>query len=78
VSLGGICVIVIIQLLALLVPIACGLKGIMSGGIAGLTSILAWALIGVPASYAVIDLRQAMRVSAKSRYAAARITPIQT
>lgn len=76
-SLGGILVVVVIQLLALLIPIACGLTGIMSGGVAGLTSILAWALVGVPASYAIVDLHRALS-AAKSRYAAARVRPIQT
>jgi hypothetical protein len=61
VGLSGIVLVVAIQLLALLLPIVAGLAGVISGALAGLASIVAWAGLGVPASYAVTDRIQAIR-----------------
>ena len=77
VSLGGMLVVVCIQLATLVAPLAIGLTGAISGGVAGVTSILAWALIGVPASYAFVDLRNAI-ASSKTRYAVTHVTPIRS
>ena len=60
-GLSGILLVIAIQVVALLVPVAAGLAGLISGGLAGLASIVAWAGVGVPASYAVIDRIQAVR-----------------
>ena len=60
-GLNGIVLVIAIQLLALLFPVAAGLAGLISGGLAGLASIVAWAGVGVPASYTVIDRIQAAR-----------------
>ena len=71
-GLGGILLVGTIQFAALLTPIALGLLGLISGGLAGLTSILAWALCGVPVSYAVIDRVHAQR---RARLAARGAVP---
>ena len=59
-GLSGILLVIAIQVVALLVPVAAGLSGLISGGLAGLASIVAWAGVGVPASYVVIDRIQAV------------------
>ena len=60
-GLDGILLVIVIQLAALMAPIAAGLAGWLSGGLAGLASIVAWAGLGVPASYAISDKIQAAR-----------------
>jgi hypothetical protein len=69
VSLGSILLVIAIQLTALLAPLAIGLAGAISGGVAGLASIALWALLGVPASYGVIDLARATAAMEKRRAA---------
>lgn len=73
-GLSGILLAIAIQLLALLVPVAAGLAGFISGGLAGLASIVAWAGLGIPASYAVIDKIQAVRGARRPGLAAAVVT----
>jgi hypothetical protein len=75
VGLSGILLVVAIQVAALLVPIAAGLAGVISGGLAGLASIVAWAGLGVPASYTVIDRIQAIRRTRRSGLAAVVTLP---
>ena len=58
-GLSGIVLVIGIQLVALLAPIAVGLAGLVPGGVAGLASVLAWAGLGLPVSYAVVDRIQA-------------------
>ena len=69
-GLSGIVLVVAIQVIALLVPVAAGLAGLISGGLAGLASLVAWAGVGVPASYAVIDRIQAVRQARRAGLAA--------
>jgi len=61
VGLDGTLLVIAIQLAALLAPLGAGLAGWLSGGLAGLASIVAWAGLGVPASYAISDKVQAAR-----------------
>jgi hypothetical protein len=58
VSLRALLLTAAIQLAAVLAPIAAGLAGVISGNIAGLTSVLAWFVVGVPVSYAIVDVRR--------------------
>lgn len=74
-GLGGILLVIAIQLAALLLPIAAGLAGWLSGGLAGLVSIVAWAGFGIPASYAIIDKRQAARRARRTGLAAVATVP---
>jgi hypothetical protein len=75
VGLGGILLVIAIQLAALLLPIAAGLAGWLSGGLAGLVSIVAWAGFCIPASYAIIDKRQAARRGRRTGLAAVATVP---
>jgi hypothetical protein len=68
----------LIQLLALLAPLALGMMGLVHGGVACLISLVAWALIGVPASYAFIDFCHALRTMRATADAAARIRTLET
>ena len=54
-SLGGFLTVVTIQLAALAAPILLGLTGEISGGVAGLASVVMWFVLGVPLSYTAID-----------------------
>jgi len=74
-GLSGILLVIAIQLLALLIPVGAGLAGVISGGLAGLASIVAWAGLGVPASYAAIDRIQAIRRTRRSGLAAVVTLP---
>ena len=74
-GLGGILLVIAIQVVAFLVPVAAGLAGLISGGLAGLASIVAWAGLGVPASYAVIDRIQAVRRARRPGLAAVVTLP---
>ena len=75
-GLGSILLVTAIQLATLLAPIAAGLAGLSSGGVAGLASVLAWAGLGLPLSYGVIDRVQAGRRSRRAGLPAAqRHTP---
>jgi len=67
VSLGSILLVVTTQLLTLLAPLALGLTGVITGGVAGLLSLTAWALIGVPLSYTVLDFMRAASRAVRSR-----------
>ena len=60
-SLGGLVAVFLCQLAALLAPLALGVAGLISGGTAGLTSIAAWFLVGIPLSYASLDIHAARR-----------------
>lgn len=60
-SLGGLVAIFLCQLAALIVPLALGIAGLISGGTAGLMSIAAWFLVGIPISYAAVDIHAARR-----------------
>jgi hypothetical protein len=71
VGLDGIFLVIGIQLVALLAPIAAGLAGFIPGGMAGLASILAWAGLGLPVSYGVIDRIQVPRRARRAGRAAA-------
>jgi hypothetical protein len=75
VGLDGILLVIAIQLAALLLPIAAGLAGWLSGGLAGLASIVAWAGLGIPASYTIIDKRQAARRARRTGLAAVATVP---
>ena len=55
-SFGGLLTVIIIQLGTLLVPLAAGVAGLISGGTAGLASIGAWFLLGIPLSYSAADI----------------------
>jgi hypothetical protein len=66
VSLGDLLAILCLQLAALLAPLALGMTGLISGGTAGLASITAWFLVGIPLSYAVVDMRTSQRASPAS------------
>ena len=61
-SFGGLLTVIIIQLGTLLVPLAAGVAGLISGGTAGLASIGAWFLLGVPLSYSAADIWSTRRV----------------
>ncbi len=61
-SLGGILTVVTIQLGVLFVPLGLGLAGLVSGGVAGLTSVTAWFVVGIPLSYGLVE-RQAFRAA---------------
>ena len=74
-GLSGILLVIAIQLLALLIPVGAGLAGVISGGLAGLASIVAWAGLGVPASYAAIDRIQAVRHARRPGLAAVVTLP---
>ena len=65
-SLGGLLAILGLQLAALLTPLALGMTGLISGGTAGLASITAWFLVGIPLSYAVVDTRTSRHASLAS------------
>ena len=56
-----------IQLAVLLVPIAAGLAGAIPGPAAGFVSIVGWFVVGVPASYAVLDAPAARRQRTQRR-----------
>ena len=70
-SFGGLLTVIIIQLGTLLVPLAAGVAGLISGGMAGLASIGAWFLLGVPLSYSAADVWSTwlggLRVRARAR-----------
>ena len=70
-SFGGLLTVIIIQLGTLLVPLAAGVAGLISGGTAGLASIGAWFLLGVPLSYTAADIWSTwlggLRVRARAR-----------
>ena len=70
-SLGGLLTVIIIQLGILLVPLAPGVAGLISGGTAGLASIGAWFLLGIPLSYSAVDIWSTwlggLRVRARAR-----------
>lgn len=74
-GLDGIFLVIAIQLAALLVPLAAGLAGWLSGGLAGLASILAWAGLGLPASYTLIDKMHAARRARRTCLAAVATVP---
>ena len=61
-SLGGLLTVIIIQLGIVLGPLALGVVGLISGGTAGLASIGAWFLLGIPLSYSAIDIWSTRRV----------------
>jgi len=44
-----------IQLFVLFLPLAGGLVGLISGGLAGLIAVIGWFAVGIPLSYAAID-----------------------
>ena len=62
VSLGGLLAVIFIQLGIVLGPLALGVVGLISGGTAGLASIGAWFLLGIPLSYSAIDIWSTRRV----------------
>jgi len=72
VGLDSILLVIAIQLVALLAPLAAGIAGLIPGGVAGLVSILAWAGFGLPVSYGIIDRIQATEKARRARLAAAR------
>lgn len=45
----------VIQLFVLFLPLAGGLVGLISGGLAGLIAVVGWFAVGIPMSYAAID-----------------------
>ena len=71
-GLDSILLVIAIQLVALLAPLAAGVAGLISGGMAGLVSILAWAGFGLPVSYGIIDRIQAAEKARRARLAAAQ------
>ncbi len=56
-----------IQLVVLLLPLAAGIIGLISGGLAGLLAVVGWFVIGVPVSYLAIDALAARRPSLEAR-----------
>ncbi|MGB2718062.1 MAG: hypothetical protein WBC51_28000 [Vicinamibacterales bacterium] len=44
-----------IQLFVLFLPLAGGLVGLISGGLAGLIAVVGWFAVGIPLSYSAID-----------------------
>jgi hypothetical protein len=44
-----------IQLFVFFLPLGAGITGLLSGGLAGLTAVLGWFVLGIPLSYAAID-----------------------
>jgi hypothetical protein len=56
-----------IQLLVFFLPIAAGIAGLMSGGIAGLAAVTGWFVVGIPLSYALMDARAARLARAADR-----------
>jgi hypothetical protein len=52
---GGLLLAAVIQLGIFLAPLVLSRAGLMSGEAAGLTAILAWFVVGMPLSYAVVD-----------------------
>ena len=75
-SPGCLLTVAAIQLATLLVPIAAGLAGLVSGATAGFASVIAWFVIGIPLSYGTVDARSALRQPSPSRPAhPARLSP---
>ena len=56
-----------IQLVVFFLPIAAGVAGLISGGVAGLTAVLGWFVAGIPASYAVVDTFAARNARGRKR-----------
>lgn len=56
-----------IQLVVLLIPLVAGMVGLISGGIAGLTAVLGWFVLGIPLSYAAIDRLAGRQARAQRR-----------
>jgi hypothetical protein len=44
-----------IQMIVFFIPLAAGIAGVVSGGLAGLTAVAGWFVLGIPLSYAAID-----------------------
>lgn len=63
-----------IQLLVFFLPIGAGIAGLVSGGIAGVTAVIGWFVVGIPVSYAVVDARavRLARLSDRSHLSAVR------
>jgi hypothetical protein len=66
VSSGSLAAVVAIQLASLVVPLAAGIAGLVSGATAGLLSVTAWFVVGLPLSYAIVDSRAARRAAAQA------------
>jgi hypothetical protein len=76
VSLGGFLTVVFIQLAALAAPILLGLTGDLSGGVAGLASVVLWFALGVPLSYTAIDSHAARRARRSRRTQPDAVAPL--
>ena len=72
---GGLLTVFVIQLAALLAPLAIGLTGLISGATAGLASILAWFILGIPLSYGAVETQSAPRAEMQSRTSPASDVP---
>jgi hypothetical protein len=63
-----------IQLVVFCLPLAAGIVGLISGGMAGLTAVLGWFALGIPLSYAAIDRAARARAQGRPRVASAPAT----
>jgi hypothetical protein len=63
-----------IQLVVLFLPLAAGVVGLISGGMAGLSAVLTWFVLGIPLSYAAIDRLARARAHERPRVASAPAT----